>query len=99
MSQGNSRANGISDRESNSQANCEDHRDFGHGGVERYSLFAYQTACSKQAATASRKEKKTTAGQDQARQVRREVRADKRQRTRERERAQSHTLRDPLLSG
>jgi hypothetical protein len=33
MSQGNSRTNGISDRESNSQANCEDHRNFGHTGA------------------------------------------------------------------
>jgi transposase len=30
MSQGNSRTNGISDRESNSQPNCEDHQDIGH---------------------------------------------------------------------
>jgi hypothetical protein len=30
MSQGNSRTNGIPNRESNSQPNCEDHRDIGH---------------------------------------------------------------------
>jgi hypothetical protein len=28
--QGDSRTNGISDRESNSQPNCENHQDFGH---------------------------------------------------------------------
>jgi len=30
MTQGNSRTNGISDRKSDSQPNCEHHRDFGH---------------------------------------------------------------------
>jgi hypothetical protein len=30
MSEGNSRTNGISDRKSDSQPNCEHHRDFGH---------------------------------------------------------------------
>jgi hypothetical protein len=30
MPQGDSRTNGISDRESNSQANCENHQDIGH---------------------------------------------------------------------
>src|SRR5215813_8291464 len=30
MSKGNGRTNGISDRESNSQPNCKDHRDLGH---------------------------------------------------------------------
>jgi hypothetical protein len=56
MSQGNSRTNGIPNRESNSQPNCEEHRDIGHtlanqqrpntsgGGLEDYRLVAYQTA-------------------------------------------------------
>jgi hypothetical protein len=30
MTQGNSRTNGISDRKSDSQPNCKDHRDLGH---------------------------------------------------------------------
>jgi hypothetical protein len=56
MSQGNGRTNGMPNRESNSQPNCEDYRDIGHtlanqqrpntsgGGLEDYRLVAYQTA-------------------------------------------------------
>jgi hypothetical protein len=64
MSQGNSRTNGISDRESNSQPNCEDHRDIGHNLSSPNSANGF--CSSSLLTTAARQEEKNTASQDQA---------------------------------
>jgi hypothetical protein len=64
MSQGNSRTNGISDRESNSQPNCEDHRDIAHNLGSPNSANGF--CSSSLLTTAARQEEKNTASQDQA---------------------------------
>jgi hypothetical protein len=68
MSQGNSGTNGISDRNSNSQSDCEDHRDIGHNLSSPNSANGF--CSSSLLTTAARQEKKNTASQDKARQSR-----------------------------
>jgi hypothetical protein len=59
MSEGNSRTNGISDRKSNSQSNCQDHRDIGHNLSSHNSANGF--CSSSLLTTAARQEEKNTA--------------------------------------
>ena len=78
MPQGDSRTKGISDRESNSQPNCEDHRDIGHTLLTQQRPKRWRSRrlppfrvpngfCSSTPPTPSRQGQKTGACSDQAR--------------------------------